>query len=302
LPTDATLHQRSVPLAKRRRGRAFVRVVAGRDQGTTHRLAQGVSIIGRTEVADIQIVDDGVSRRHAKIFHDADGTAKIVDLSSTNGTYVNGRRVEVEVLREGDRIRIGSSAALDLVYEYDEDEGDTQDLDEGVGNARSDEDAIETYERSLSARKAMYGESHPAVASLLDSIASALRGRGDLEGAIARHQQALAIYDVLARDDRDAHELPRLLVNSGESLLRAGRISEALVTFERALESLERRRASEGELAAARFGLARSLDSAGREPLRAKTLAQLARDGYRGAKDSMSRLAEVEHWLKHTGR
>jgi hypothetical protein len=56
---------------------------------------------------DLRLTDSDTSRRHAEIVC-AEGRWVVHDLSSTNGTWVNGRRVAERVLRAGDRIQIGS--------------------------------------------------------------------------------------------------------------------------------------------------------------------------------------------------
>jgi diguanylate cyclase (GGDEF)-like protein len=56
---------------------------------------------------DVVIVDEAVSRRHAAIERTPQGFT-IIDLESTNGTYVNDARSREHVLIAGDRIRIGS--------------------------------------------------------------------------------------------------------------------------------------------------------------------------------------------------
>lgn len=62
--------------------------------------------IGRGDENDIQIKNMAVSGSHAKIVN-AKGNYYIVDLASTNGTFVNEKRVFKQVLKEGDRITIG---------------------------------------------------------------------------------------------------------------------------------------------------------------------------------------------------
>jgi hypothetical protein len=70
-------------------------------------------VIGRGKDCDIQVRDPNVSRRHAELRQE--GTAYwIVDLDSTNGLEVNGRREQRAKLDDGDRITIGSS---ELVFE-----------------------------------------------------------------------------------------------------------------------------------------------------------------------------------------
>jgi hypothetical protein len=71
-----------------------------------------VLVLGRGLEADLQLADVGVSRRHAEVRLGADG-ASVVDLGSTNGTRVNGRRVASSPLRDGDHIGLG---ATDIVF------------------------------------------------------------------------------------------------------------------------------------------------------------------------------------------
>ena len=63
-------------------------------------------IIGRSREADIQLTDERVSRRHASLKWSGTGFT-LVDLQSTNGTYVNGGKAGSIRLLDGDRIRIG---------------------------------------------------------------------------------------------------------------------------------------------------------------------------------------------------
>jgi pSer/pThr/pTyr-binding forkhead associated (FHA) protein len=62
--------------------------------------------IGRSLAADVRFDDATVSRRHALIVHQADGT-RVLDDRSLNGVYVNGRRVEWSPLKDGDLIVVG---------------------------------------------------------------------------------------------------------------------------------------------------------------------------------------------------
>ena len=71
-------------------------------------LSNGANTIGRGDDCRIRLGDAAVSRTHAKIV--VNGQALILsDLDSTNGTYVNGARIDcTTILRGGDRVRIGS--------------------------------------------------------------------------------------------------------------------------------------------------------------------------------------------------
>jgi Protein of unknown function (DUF3662)/FHA domain len=69
-------------------------------------------IIGRSRDCDIQLPDSNVSRRHAELRQE--GTAYwLVDLDSTNGVEVNGRRLKRAKLEDGDRVKLG---ATELVF------------------------------------------------------------------------------------------------------------------------------------------------------------------------------------------
>jgi hypothetical protein len=69
-------------------------------------------VLGRSRECDIRVPDANVSRRHAELRQEG-ATYWIVDLGSTNGTEVNGRRVERAKVLDGDRIRIGGT---DVVF------------------------------------------------------------------------------------------------------------------------------------------------------------------------------------------
>ncbi|MBX3365593.1 MAG: FHA domain-containing protein [Phycisphaeraceae bacterium] len=84
-------------------------VLQGPDRGRKFELpANEPQLIGRSSEA-LPMTDNTVSRRHAELTPDA-GLWFIRDLSSQNGTYVNGHRIESRVaLKPGDQIRVGST-------------------------------------------------------------------------------------------------------------------------------------------------------------------------------------------------
>lgn len=68
----------------------------------------GRNTLGRETDNDILIHDDAASRYHAEIFYDEQrDTIEIRDLHSTNGTFVNGKRIQQQTLQHEDQIRIG---------------------------------------------------------------------------------------------------------------------------------------------------------------------------------------------------
>jgi Protein of unknown function (DUF3662)/FHA domain len=76
--------------------------------GHKHEVTTPSVVIGRSRDADIRVGDVNVSRRHAELRQE--GTSYwIVDLGSTNGLEVNGKRTDRARVRDGDRITIGST-------------------------------------------------------------------------------------------------------------------------------------------------------------------------------------------------
>lgn len=95
-----------------------LKFISGKYQGGEYPLKMDRQvIIGRSNDLDMVLVEDMVSRKHAKITM-AGGKITIEDLGSTNGTFVNGEKVKQVRLKEGDRILIGTSI-LKLVQRGD---------------------------------------------------------------------------------------------------------------------------------------------------------------------------------------
>jgi hypothetical protein len=89
-------------------GRLVVERGAGLAHGAEYGVGPGLGI-GRARGNDICIEDSFASSRHARLY-DRDGLVYIEDMNSTNGTYVNGRRLGAQqVLKPRDRIRIGDT-------------------------------------------------------------------------------------------------------------------------------------------------------------------------------------------------
>src|SRR5688572_3589943 len=92
------------------RPRFALRFISGKYQGGEFPLRMNREIIiGRSSDLDMVLVEDMVSRRHAKITS-SDADVFIQDMGSTNGTFVNGEKISGRArLAEGDRILVGTS-------------------------------------------------------------------------------------------------------------------------------------------------------------------------------------------------
>jgi pSer/pThr/pTyr-binding forkhead associated (FHA) protein len=80
--------------------------------GRAHPITSRTVVIGRSRECDLRVVDGNASRRHAEVVQEG-STYVVVDLGSTNGTELNGKRITREKLHDGDRITIG---ATNLVF------------------------------------------------------------------------------------------------------------------------------------------------------------------------------------------
>ena len=79
--------------------------------GQAYPLVRAITLLGRGTDADIRVEDPGVSRKHCEIVV---GTPALVrDLRSTNGTFVNGEKIDEVALEDGSVVKIGGTS---LVY------------------------------------------------------------------------------------------------------------------------------------------------------------------------------------------
>jgi pSer/pThr/pTyr-binding forkhead associated (FHA) protein len=76
--------------------------------GERHEIAARRVVLGRSKDADLQVADPNASRRHAELRQEG-ATYWLIDLDSTNGVEVKGKRVKRVKLEDGTRFTIGST-------------------------------------------------------------------------------------------------------------------------------------------------------------------------------------------------
>lgn len=86
-------------------------VIRGNDQGARFELDVDTVTIGRERSNTIQLHDTEISRRHAEVRREGN-SGVLVDLSSSNGTYVNGHKVTQATLASGDHVQLGGTLML----------------------------------------------------------------------------------------------------------------------------------------------------------------------------------------------
>jgi tetratricopeptide (TPR) repeat protein len=200
------------------------------------------------------------------------------------------------------------------------------------------EEAREQFERSLAIKEKALGPEHPASASTLRNLGLVLLDRGEyararsfLERALARRErlgpdhaqfartladlgelalregrtaearvQLQRAHDILAKNLGPSHaDLLGPLVGIARVFLREGTPLRTLSLLEKALPVAERGKPDALTLALGRFALARALRKVGRDPARARSLAEKARRAMEKLGGAQRRwLAQVEAWLR----
>src|SRR2546423_736813 len=97
-------------------------VMTGKQLGKKFDLGEK-SVIGRSSECEVSIKEEDLSRQHAEVYVEGDGRVKVVDLGSTNGTFVNKKKIKDAYLENGDQLRCGntifkflSEGSVDSIY------------------------------------------------------------------------------------------------------------------------------------------------------------------------------------------
>jgi pSer/pThr/pTyr-binding forkhead associated (FHA) protein len=110
-----------------------LKVLSGGNAGKIYSLNNSEMIIGRSPQCSIAIPNKNISKKHAKIIIDK-SRILFTDLNSTNGSFVNGIKVEVTLIKEGDKI-----ALYDTLLEVVEDSSSPQQLPGSVDDIMSEQ-------------------------------------------------------------------------------------------------------------------------------------------------------------------
>ena len=109
-PPSAARPERKTRGVRGRKGPTKLTVTAGPLSGTTLPLRPAGTLIGRSPECALVLDDDYASGRHARIFQDDDGTWRVEDLRSTNGTFLGATRLtEPREVAVGSVLRIGQT-------------------------------------------------------------------------------------------------------------------------------------------------------------------------------------------------
>ena len=118
LLTDSNLVPESSVPASIGSGPMYLVVVDGGIPGAMLRISAGGSRLGRSADNTIQLPDSSISRYHAFIGVDDEDQVRLSDLGSTNGSFLNGRRLPENTpvrIQDGDRLQFGSNVILKFI-------------------------------------------------------------------------------------------------------------------------------------------------------------------------------------------
>jgi two-component system, cell cycle response regulator len=110
-----SVHSIADLLGKAKTQNAYLIVISAKSQATVGKMVKldrPETIMGRSQDAQVQVEDDGVSRKHCKVISSPNGGFQLMDLGSTNGTFLNGSKVQVAALQDGDKIQVGSNTVI----------------------------------------------------------------------------------------------------------------------------------------------------------------------------------------------
>jgi diguanylate cyclase (GGDEF)-like protein len=184
-------------------GQACLVVFYGQNLGKRYFVEHEEIIIGRSDSANIQVEQESVSRQHAKIATQ-DGRPRVVDLNSTNGTFVNDQPIEDAELRDGDLIRVGQTifkylSGSNIESKYHEEIYRLTTID-GLTQAFNKRYFLETLERELN-RALRYGRQLSLLMFDIDHFKKINDTHGHLAGDYVLRELGGLIAHNLRRED-----------------------------------------------------------------------------------------------------
>ena len=215
--------------------------ISGRSIGQVFLLTKEETTLGRAPECDIFLDDEGVSRHHAKIV-DQDNQRVLMDLGSTNGTFVDNERIEVATLRDGLRVQLGTATILQFRYQDEEEDA----FDALVHGFRTHDPLTDLLDdKSFSAeleKEVGYAARNRQPLALvvfdLDHFTRLNETYGHQAGDVVLRSVAARTADVLRKED----VFGRVSDEAFAVLLRSTRIEHAFIVAERirrAIETLE---------------------------------------------------------------
>jgi two-component system, cell cycle response regulator len=258
-------------VASHSRKRACLTIVSGEASGQVCTLARGATVVGRAPEAGLRLVEEGISRQHARVQFDEAGV--VIEDLSRNGTFVNGERIRAPVaLEPGDKIQIGRTTVLRFAYHDAIDESFHENL---LSSALRDPLTRLFNKRYLMDRldsELNFARRHETALSILMLDIDHFKQINDGHGHLAGDAVLVQLAGVLSRAVRNEDVVARF---GGEELmiiLRAIPIELAVPLGERLRRLVEATETPHGDH---RLWVTMSIGAAAFPTTRAETVAQL---------------------------
>jgi adenylate cyclase len=182
----------------------------------TYYLNKDVVTTGKLSGNDLQLADNSVSRNHCKFEH-AKTTYKIVDLGSTNGTYVNGKRITEKKLDVGDNITIGRTILKFLAVTKNESYTDVDDQKISMVIPLSDQ-LIAEEEKKLGVEKLGFLTSLTALGKDLISATSLEDSFEKIGNLIFEHMEPKRVFIFFYNEQQEDLDLKYSHTRKGKSV------------------------------------------------------------------------------------
>jgi two-component system, cell cycle response regulator len=216
-----------------RRSNAYLIVITGTGVGTMYRVPAGDAIIGRGQKVEIRLIDDGVSRAHARIRPD-DKRLLLEDLGSRNGTFLNGKRLErPAALFDGDKIQIGRTAILRFCYHDTLDESFHEQMLQSALRDSSTKLFNKRYFLDRLDGELKFARRHTSALSVLMVDIDHFKQVNDRYGHVAGDAVLANVAQAIARSVRNEDVVARFGGEEIGIILRAIEIEPAMLLAER---------------------------------------------------------------------
>ncbi len=220
--------------------RPCLTVLTGNAAGTTFKVVKGNALIGRGEKAEVRILDDGVSRFHARLRYDTGGRLYVSDLESRNGTFVNGRKIDDDTrLEAGDKIQVGRTTVLRFEYQDALDESFHENLLSSALRCSLTHLFNKRYFMDRLDAELKFARRHQTAVSLLMLDLDHFKRVNDTHGHLAGDAVLVNLAAVLTRAVRNEDVVARFGGEEFAVILRAISLEPAMQLAERLRKTVE---------------------------------------------------------------
>jgi two-component system, cell cycle response regulator len=213
--------------------RACLTILTGTAAGQMFKCGKAPITLGRSPQAELRLDDDGISRNHARIRSET-GKSWVEDLSSRNGTFVNGERITGGVeLKDGDKIQVGRGTVLRFGFQDALDESFHENL---LSSALRDGLTKLFNKRYLMDRldsELKFAQRHETSLSLLLLDIDHFKKVNDTHGHLAGDAVLVHLAQILAKAVRNEDVVARCGGDEFAIILRAIGIEPAVQMAER---------------------------------------------------------------------